>query len=191
MIWIGLALAGGPETWETVKTTGGCEYRLGPVEDDGNRLLWTRCTWPEADAEQVDALIAAYGDHDATWASIATCEEVERTEELVRVRHVHDLPGVSDREIELTWTWTTEDDGATRHSWVRSPEQPEVDASRVNPLRDEGWYLVRAGDTGVIVDALMVYDPGGNIPGWLTHATQVSTADFMMQELREAAVTAP
>lgn len=182
-----LSAAFAQDGWEVSRTSGGCEYRRGPIEADGNSPLWTRCTWPSVSAEAVEGLISAYGDHDSTWESIAVCDEVERSEEQVRVHHVHAIPGLSDREIELTWTWATEDDGATRHEWVRSAVQPPVDSAHVNPTRDEGYYRVRALDEGVEVEALFYYDPAGNIPDWLVRATQVSSADLMMQELRQAA----
>ena len=188
MLWL-VALAAAEESWELVRVSGGCEYRRGPLQEDGNRALYTVCTWPEVPGERVEELVSAYDEHDETWASIATCEEVDRSDEQVRVRHVHDLPGVADREIELTWTWTTEEDGATRHDWVRSAEQPEIDPARVNPIRDEGYYRIRDADEGCVVEALMLYDPGGSIPDWVVSATQVSSADLMMQELREKAGT--
>ncbi|HJN75890.1 MAG TPA: hypothetical protein QGF58_18310 [Myxococcota bacterium] len=186
-MWLVLPVVLGQDSWEVVRESGGCVFRRGPTEAENNSPLHATCTWADIDAGAIEALISAYSDHDDTWASIATCEEVERTDEQVRVHHVHDLPGVDDREIELTWTWSSEDDGATRHDWVRSPVQPEVDPSRVNPDRDEGYYRILPAEDGVVVEALFYYDPAGSIPEWIVRATQVGSADFMMQELYRAA----
>ena len=42
----------------------------------------------------------------------------------------------------------------------------------------------------MLLEAEFVYDPSGNIPPWVTLKTQIPTSVLMMNELREAAVTA-
>lgn len=183
MIWVGLALAG---DWTVEKETEACSYARGPAQDDGNVPLAVTCTWPHVTADALEALLVDYAGHDAIWESVATADDVGELDGKPQVHHVHALPGVADREITLTWT-RTEEDGAVRHTWEKSPVQQDIDPSRVNPARDDGYYLVRPEGDGVVLEALFVYDPAGSIPPWLVKATQVTSAVLMIEELEAAA----
>lgn len=185
MIWVGLALAG--DGWEVLKETDHCSFARGPAEDDGNLPLAVSCAWPHVDVETLEKVLVDYAAHDDVWESVATATDAGETDEgLPRVHHVHALPGVADREIELTWT-RTEDDGAIKHAWEKSTVQPTIDPDRVIPDRDDGYYLVRPEGEGVVIEALFVYDPGGSIPDWLVRATQVTSAVMMLEELESYA----
>ena len=77
----------------------------------------------------------------------------------------------------------------TIHGWYKpsgSGLSTRVSALEVCIHRTE---LEPSGD-GVLLEAEFVYDPSGNIPPWVTVKTQIPTSVLMMNELREAAVTA-
>ena len=181
MWWVGLALAA--DGWEVLKETDHCSYARGPDEADGNSPLAVTCTWPHVAFDDLEKVLVDYAAHDDVWESVATATDAGETEDgRAKVHHVHALPGVADREIELTWT-RTEEDGAVRHHWEKSAVQPEIHEDRVNPARDDGYYLVRPEGDGVVLEALFVYDPGGAIPDWIVRATQVTSAALMIEEL--------
>lgn len=191
MWWLSLALAEEPvveaePAWEIVKESEDCSFARGPEAQ-----LVASCTWPDVQAARLDELLSDFAGAQEIWASVeSSAIQGEPGSEGTPVFHVHSIPGLSDREILLLWK-RVEEDGALRFSWTRAPEQPKVAEGRVNVPRDEGYYLIRSEGEGIALEALFIYEPGGSIPDWVVRATQVTSADVMLGELREAATKVP
>jgi len=175
-----------PPGYTEAKRDNDCIIYKGPAESDGVIPIYTDCHWPEVSPEKLQQVQYDWAGHAKVFTTVRT-SVVKKTEgEKSLVHQVHALSGVSDREVEI-WMWRQAVDGGFQYNWKSDGPMASPAKGNVATARHEGyWRITKHKDGGTRAEYMLIYDPGGSVPGFLIRWFQTSGTVTTTEELRAA-----
>ena len=169
--------------WSDLGSKHDCVF--SKQEEGEVTALRALCTW-NLPVDKVSAVVANWAVHDDVFGTVASSELVGALSGgKGRVHQVHEVSGMTDREIFMDVSMSPID-GGTRYTHAKAANQAGLDPERVEVGRDDGLWEVKAtADGGCTVLYELRYDPAGSVPGFLIKWFQGSGFKDMMGELRD------
>lgn len=180
------ALAAPPAGFTELKRDNDCVVYRGTVDGGGIAPVYADCHWPDVAPEKLHALLADWEGHANVHATVVS-SKIEKTEgEKSLVYQVHQLSGISNREVRI-WMQKTAVSGGFEYSW-KNDGVVEPQKGNVATARHIGYWRVTPDPAGGShVEYSLDYDPGGSVPGFLIRWFQAGGTVETTNELRTAA----
>ena len=171
----------------TGRATGssiGCHIKNGAIED-GVMPVRAFCEWP-VPPDRLNAMLSAYGTHDEVFSLLAESSVLSTRGEVVRVRQIHSVSGISDREVVVDWTAEQTAKGK-QYRWERSADQAETSGRNIIvPVHRGHWEVRPSGSCSELIYNAQ-YLPGGTVPPFLVRWFQGAGTEKVLKEFRQAA----
>lgn len=179
------ALAAVPSGYSEIKTGNDCTIYKGPATATGVIPVYAVCDWADVAPAKLHALLADWAGHARVHETIVS-SKVEKSEGGRSLVHqVHQLSGVSDREVRI-WMEKVPVEGGATYRW-KNDGLVTPTKGNVATAHHEGFWTVTDGPGGGShVEYHLIYDPGGSVPGFLVRWFQASGTLTTTEELRTA-----
>lgn len=180
------ALAGAPAGYTEIRTGNDCTIFKGPATANGIVPVYADCTWPEIAPAKLHTLLSSWEGHAAVFETVLTSKVVKTEGSRALVHQVHQLSGVSNREVEI-WMEKVTVPGGFEYRWTSPGPLATVEKGNVPTGQQDGyWKVTEAPSGGSHVEYALTYDPGGSVPGFLVRWFQGSGTETSTIELRTA-----
>jgi hypothetical protein len=185
-LFLTTVFAAPPAGYEELKQGNDCTVYRGAQDAAGIAPVYAECVWPEIPPDKLHKVLIDWEGHADTHVTVAT-SKIEKTEgERSLVYQVHQLSGISDREVRI-WMQRTAVPNGFEYSWKNiEPFEPLVKGN-VATTKHEGYWRVTANPAGGSkVEYALTYNPGGSVPGFLIRWFQAGGTIDTTVELRTA-----
>lgn len=171
-------------TWSVTDKTDDCTFYRG-AERDGMTPVRVVCSWPEADAAQVHAVLSSPERHASVFGGLSESSVIGRAGGSERVYLRYRARGMSDREVVVDYD-SSPIDGGRRYWWHKSADQRGLRGDTVQLPMTAGSWEVQDGASGqgVTVAYELRLKLGGAIPGFLVDWAQTGAVADSLGELR-------
>ena len=180
------AFAGAPAGYTEIRAGNDCKIYKGPATATGVVPVYADCTWPEIAPAKLHAKLSSWEGHAAIFTTVASSKIVKTEGSRSLVRQVHELSGVSNREVEI-WMEKVPSGTGFEYRWTSPGPLATVAQGNVPTAQQDGyWKVTDAEGGGSHVEYLLTYDPGGSVPGFLVRWFQGSGTEASTLDLRTA-----
>lgn len=177
-----------PSGYTETKTGNGCTLYKGAAGSDGVVPIYADCHWPEVAPAKLHGILDNWPGHATVFSTVETSKVVKTEGGTQIVQQVHNLSGISNREVQFKATKKSVDKGF-EYGWMTANDGLVIDKSSVLATRHEGyWRITDHPDGGTRAEHGLTYNPGGSVPGFMVRMFQTSGVLATTEELRAAGV---